>query len=75
MPLARFADVAKATLSLGVVMQGLVQRLGIKIRPQAIGEMKFSVRALPEQEIGQAHLSTSANEQVRIGHVGRGHEA
>ena len=48
-----------------------VQRRGIKVRPQCIGEIKLSIGQLPQQEIADALLAAGADEQVRLGRTRR----
>src|SRR5215472_10641784 len=39
-------------------------------RPQHIGKIEFAVRALPQQEAGEADLTARANDQIGVGQTG-----
>ena len=60
------AETAVAAL---VVDNGLVQLFPVKIRPQGIAEIEFTVGTLPQQEVGKPQLAAGADDQFRIGNA------
>src|SRR5579862_1831511 len=71
-PVRRLNDAAEAALALLIDLQCLDEVWLAKIWPQGIGEVDLGVRALPEEEVGDAHLTAGANQQVGVGNTGRG---
>ena len=55
---------AEAPIAARVLLQRLVERALIEVRPQAVDEMQLRVRALPQQEIAQALFAAGADQQV-----------
>ena len=53
-----------------IFRDGLVKLLGRKVRPEDVGEIKFAVSALPEEEIGDAHLPARPDQQLRVRDAG-----
>ena len=60
---------AKSPLPLTILLERVLEGLVVEIRPQTVDEIKLRVRALPQQEVAQALLATSPDEQI---HLGRG---
>ena len=40
--------------------------VGVEVRPHPVGEVELGIGALPQQEIGQALLAASADEQIDV---------
>ena len=57
-------NTAEAAFPLTEFSQRGIQVAGLKVRPHAIGKPKFGVSTFPQQEVGKALLSASANQQV-----------
>src|SRR5262249_45533563 len=57
---------AEASLAVGVAAQGPQEGGLAEAGPVAIAEVELGVRALPEQEAGEALLATGPDDQVRI---------
>src|ERR1700731_3236435 len=55
---------SKAPLAPGVIVQRRPESRGPELRPHAIGEIKFGIRALPQQKIAEPLLRAGSNEQV-----------
>src|SRR5437667_356359 len=62
---------AEAPMPLIVSLESGIELRFAKIRPERRGHQQFRVRNLPEQEIADAHFTTGANEQIRVGKVPR----
>src|SRR5712664_488366 len=74
-PLRRFdlvAGAAEAPLAGAIGDDRRVQRGGVEVRPQRVGEIKLGVGELPEQKIADALLATGADEQIRLGREAHG---
>ena len=50
-------EAAEATVSLGVVLEGLEEPLAVEVRPQNVREVQLCVRRLPQQEVREASLA------------------
>src|SRR5271166_4912312 len=56
---------------LGVLGEGLLERLAREIRPKLLAKHQLRVGGLPQQVVGQAPLAAGADYQVRVMHLGR----
>src|SRR5688572_25549906 len=63
------AGAAEAALALAVGLDREVERRGVEIRPERLGEVELRVRELPEEEVADALLPAGADEQVRLGRI------
>src|SRR6266700_827499 len=63
------AGAPEAALALLVPSDRRVELLGVEVRPQRRGEVKFGIGKLPKQEIADSLLAAGANEQIRLGRV------
>src|SRR5580698_10419140 len=57
-------NTTKPPVSARVLGQRLAEDLRVEIRPQAVDEVQFRVRALPEQEIAQALLASRTYQEI-----------
>ena len=65
-----FAGASETPLARGVGRNRFVERCFVKVGPQHVGEMKFTVGQLPQQEVADALLAT-----VRMNKSGSGANA
>src|SRR5882762_9049827 len=63
------AGASKAALALPVGGKRRVERRGIEVWPQRVGEIELRIGQLPEQKIADALLPSGADEQVRLGRI------
>src|SRR5262245_56970657 len=63
------AGASEPPLAAAIPIERLVERHGIEVRPEALGEEQLGVSKLPEQEVADALLAPGANEQVRLGRI------
>src|SRR6266853_5390621 len=63
------AGASEAALALAIPGDRRIELLGVEVRPQRRGEIQFCIRKLPKQEITDALLATSANEQLGFGRI------
>src|SRR5690606_12170763 len=61
-----FAGAAKAALALAEGLDGDIQRGGVELGPQQVGEIKLRVGQLPEQEVADALLAAGADEEIGL---------
>src|SRR5207344_338234 len=66
-----FGETAEASFPLLEVADRLEQELAVEVRPEDGREPQLRVRDLPQQEVRRAHLAAGADEQIRVGRVGR----
>jgi hypothetical protein len=59
-------NTAETALPSTEFFQRRIQVAGLKIRPHAIGEPKFGIGTLPQQEVGKALLSSGSDQKVNI---------
>ena len=64
-------EAAISTLALLEFRDAFQQMYAPEIRPQSLCHVNLSVRKLPQQEIAEPHLSTSAYDQIRIRQIPR----
>ena len=57
---------SKSALPPGVFRQRFVYVLAREIRPKCFSKIQFSVRGLPQKEIGQSHLATGAYQKIDV---------
>src|SRR5579859_25467 len=67
-----FAGTTEAALAVAIGIDRATQRLRVEVRPEFVGEIELGVGKLPEQEIADALLPASTDEQVRLGRVVHG---
>src|SRR3979409_2379297 len=60
------AGASEAAFALLVRGDRRIQRDGVEIRPQHVGEIKLGVGELPKQKIGDSLLAAGADEKVRL---------
>src|SRR5262245_5089128 len=66
------AGTAEAPLAAAVGSDGEVERRGVEVGPQRVGEIKLGVRKLPQQEVADALLAAGADEEVRLRRIAHG---
>jgi len=62
-------DGAVAAFASLVVEEGFEEAGAVEIGPESFGDEDFGVGDLPEEEIGDAHFSRGADEEVGIGKI------
>src|SRR5438552_1076899 len=55
-----------APLAAAVRSDGLVERRGVEVGPQRLGEVELAIRELPQQEVADALLAAGADEEIRL---------
>src|SRR6185295_10243771 len=60
------AGASEAAFTRAVRGESSLERGGIEVRPQRVGEMQFRIGELPEQEVAHAPLAAGADEEVRL---------
>src|SRR5690348_2470087 len=68
------AGAAEAPLAVGVVVQCTRQFRLVHVGPKSVGEIKFRVGDLPEQEIADAMFAAGADEKINGREVGEAEE-
>src|ERR1017187_7845679 len=63
-------EAAVATFPALKVSDGFEQMDAAEIRPQPLGDKDLGVGDLPQQIVGNSHLSGGPDQQVGVGHVG-----
>ena len=63
------AGAAEAALAPAVRGDRGVERRGVEVGPQRLGEVELGVRELPQQEVADALLAAGADEEVGLGRV------
>src|SRR5213075_2842519 len=63
------AGAAEAPLAAGVGGDRLVERRGVEIRPQRLGEVELGVGELPEEEVADALLAARADKEIGLRRV------
>src|ERR1051325_3488577 len=63
------AGASEPPLPAAIPHERLVERLGVEVGPQPLGEEQLRIRKLPEQEIADALLAAGADEQIRLGRI------
>src|ERR1019366_1384575 len=61
---------AESAPALGVLGEGLLERLAREVRPQLLAEDQLGVGRLPQQVVGEPSLAAGADDQVGIVHLG-----
>ena len=64
----RWTDDSSRTIPLAMVDR-LIQRVGIEIGPERIGEIQLGIGELPHQEVADALLTAGTDEQIRFRRV------
>ena len=64
------AGAAEAPLALPIPIDRGVERGGVEIGPQHVGEIELGVGELPQQEVRDPLLAAGADEQVGLRRVG-----
>src|SRR5680860_798954 len=64
---------AEAPLAPGVVFDCAGELRPVEVGPEKRTEAEFRVRRLPEQEVAQAQLARSADDQIGLAHLRRVH--
>ena len=60
------AGAAEAPLAAAVRSDRLVERRGVEVGPQRLGEVELAIGELPQQEVADALLAAGADEQIRL---------
>src|SRR5207244_2852954 len=63
------ARAAEAALAGAVRHDRGIERRGVEVRPERVGEAQLRVRELPEEEVADALLAAGADEQIGLGRV------
>ena len=63
------AGAAEAPLAAAIRGDRRVERRGVEVRPQRVGEIELAVGELPQQEVADALLAAGADEKVGLGRV------
>ena len=58
---------AEAPLAAGVPGERRIERRGVEVGPEDVGEVQLRVGELPQQEIADALLAAGADQQVGLG--------
>ncbi len=66
----RGAEAAEAAVAPLVFEDGLEEFGAAEVRPQGVGDVKFGVGDLPEEEVADAHFAGGADEEVGVGQAG-----
>ena len=61
---------AKSSFPVLVIDYRLVKLLLAEVGPEHVGEVKFGVRNLPQQEVADPHLAARAYQELGVGDLG-----